>query len=599
MKLIFIIFYFLFMIFAYVSCGGGGSGSGGTEPVQSLSTEQYIAFISKENGIDYERVTNAVAYIPPMCWVTTIADQSKPCYQCHLQQGNQAQNIPAYYNPCYTCHTVGKEPNYLDDSPLQMGYAFPNGYTRNPWTNLFRDRSQDIIRITDEEILKYIKQDNYLGQDGEIILRKQLPIDWPGYRPDCYFNFDSEGFDINPKTKEYTGWRAFRYYPFPGAFFPTNGFMDDALIRLPEEFRVDRDGRFNKEIYKANLAIVEAMTKQRDILIEPIDERVISYDLDKDGTLGIATKVKYTWITDKNSISYVGKAGELLKQGKFKLAGGLYPVGTEFLHSVRYVDWDESKNEPVLSKRIKELRYGKKVWWADYNFLDAFYSKKGRELVEFFGEMLPESFVGNYKTGMETGHGWVYQGFIEDRIGTLRPQTNEETLFCMGCHSFLGATTDSTFAFPRKLESSDPKDAHFGWGHWSQRGLKGIKEPVVEYKTNFMSGAPIGKQNEYAFYLRWTKSSDDFRTNEEVIEKFFDNLGFRKRDMIALLKDDISILLYPSKQRVMNLNKAYWSIVKEQSFIKGREAIVKPVPELNLHRDVEVDALTGIPYRTY
>ncbi len=586
-------------MFAYVSCGGGGSGSGGTEPVQSLSTEQYINFISKENGIDYEKVTNAVAYIPPMCWVTTIADQSKPCYQCHLQKGNQAQNIPAYYNPCYTCHTVGKEPNYLDDSPLQMGYAFPHGYSKNPWTNMFKDRTQEIMKISEEEVLNYIRKDNYFDSDGEIILKRQLPSDWPGYRPDCYFNFDSEGFDINPKTKEYTGWRAFRYYPFPGAFFPTNGSFDDVLIRLPEEFRVDRDGRFNKEIYKANLAIVEVMTKQRDILIEPIDEKVINYDLDKDGSLGTATKVKYTWITDKNSIYYVGKAGELLKQGKIKLAGGLYPVGTEFIHSVRYVDWDESKNEPILSKRIKELRYGKKIWWADYNFLDSFFSKKGRELVEFFGEMLPESFVGNYKIGMETGNGWVFQGFIEDRNGKLRPQTNEETLFCMGCHSFLGATTDATFAFPRKLESSDPKDVHFGWGHWSQRGLKGIKEPVVEYKANFMSGTPIGKQNEYAFYLRWTKSADDFRANEEVIEKFFDNLGFRKRDMLAQLKDDISFLLYPSRTRAMNLNKAYWIIVKEQSFVRGREAVIKPVPELNLHRNVEDDAITGIPYRTY
>lgn len=583
-------------MFLYVACGGDGGGGGGIV-TQPLTTEQFISMLAKENSIDFEKITNPVANIPPMCWVTTIADKSKPCYQCHLQAGNQAQNIPAYYNPCYTCHTAGKEPNFLDDSPLQMAYAFPKGFNKNPWTNLFKDRTQEIMKISDEEVIRYIRQDNYIGTDGEIILRKQLPSDWPGYRPDCYFNFDSEGFDLNPRTKEYTGWRAFRYYPFPGVFLPTNGSFDDVLIRLPEEFRVDKDGRFNKEIYKANLAIVEALIKQKDVITESIDERTINYDLDKDGKLGIATKVKFTWREDINSMSYVGKAGELLKQGKVKLAGGLYPVGTEFLHSVRYIDWDESKNEPVLSKRFKELRYGKKIWWANYNYLEQYFNKEGIDLF-YMGELAPSTWVGNYKIGFETGNGWVYQGFIEDKKGNLRPQTNEETVFCMGCHSFLGATTDTTFAFPRKFESSDPKDVHFGWGHWTQRGLKGVKERVVKYEGNFLLGAPIGKQNEYAFYLRWTKSSDDFRLNDEVIEKFFDNLGFRKRDMLNLLKDDISILLYPSKQRALNLNKAYMLIVKEQSYIKGREPVLKPATPLHVHLELEEDERTGIPYPT-
>ncbi|MCX8031497.1 MAG: hypothetical protein N3A59_07985 [Thermodesulfovibrionales bacterium] len=576
-----------------LACGGGSSS------VQNgLSTSQYITMLSKENGIDYDKISNAVAYIPPMCWVNTHPDPTKPCYQCHLKPGHEAEKIVAYYNPCYSCHTVGKEPNYLDDSSLQIIYAFPTGFTKNPWTNLVKDRTQTIAAISNDEVLKYVRQDNYIDIDGEIILKKELPVDWQGYRPDCYFNFDNEGFDINPKTKQLTGWRSFRYYPFVGAFFPTNGSFDDAIIRLPMEFRTDKEGNFNKEIYKANLAIVEALIKQRDINTEPIDEIAINYDIDKDGKLSIATMVKYTWPIDSKSMSYVGKAGELLSQGKIKMAGGLYPVGTEFLHSVRYIDWDDVKGEPKISKRMKELRYGKKLWWANYNFLEEFYQRKGIEIF-LFGEIVPEFFVGNYKTGFETGNGWLYQGYIEDKKGRLRPQTNEETYFCMGCHSFLGSTKDTTFAFPRKLEGSNPNDVHFGWGHWSQKSLKGIKEPMVEFKVKDLSNKPLGKQYEYSFYLRWTKSSDDFRMNEEVIEKFFTPLGFRKPEMLALLKEDISTLLYPSKERALMLNKAYWTIVREQSFIRGREANIKAATPLHMHTEVKDNSLTMIPYRTY
>lgn len=585
-----------FCIFLLNACGGGGGGTDSGR--SSMDTPRYIALLSEENNIHYEKVTNTVAYIPPACWTNTYPDKSKVCFQCHQNPGDAAQNIVAYYNSCYSCHTVGKEPNYLDDSSLQMAYAFPNGFTKNPWTNLFKDRTQAVSAISDEEVLRYIRQDNYIDSDGEIFLRKHLPSDWSGYRPDCYFNFDNEGFDIHPKTNQYTGWRAFRYYPFVGAFMPTNGSFDDVLIRLPEDFRNDKDGKFSKEIYKANLAIIESLIKQRDITTESIDERLINFDLDKDGRLAVTTKVKYTWKNDPTSMAYVGRAGELLKQGKVRLAGGLYPVGTEFLHTVRYIDWDESKNEPKLSKRMKELRYGKKTWWANYNYLEAFFNRKGTEIF-LLGEITPEFFVGSYKTGFETGNGWVYQGYIEDKKGNLRPQTNEETLFCMGCHSYVGASTDTTFSFARKFEGSSPSDVHFGWGHWTQKGLKGVKEQVIEYNVNDLSGKPLGKLNEYSFYLRWTKSSDDYRMNDEVMENFYTPLAFRRADMIALLKNDISVLLHPSRQRAMMLNKAYWTVVKEQSFIKGRDGNIKAATSMNAFQDIENNKPTAVPYKTY
>jgi len=577
-----------FALLTYL-CSSGVSSSN-EQLGKPLNKAAYIKKLQAENGIDYINISNSTAYIPPVCWVNTVPTKDKPCFQCHLKPGHKAEKIVAYYNPCYVCHTLGKEPNYLDDSSLQMVYAFPDGFEKNPWTNLFKDRTQLVTAISDEDILRYIREDNYIDKDGEILLKKGLPSDWQGYIPDCYFNFDDEGFDINPRTNEYTGWRAFRYYPLPG-FFPTNGSFDDVLIRLPKEFRIDKSGKFNKDIYKANLAIVEALIKQKNITTEPIDERAINYDLDKDGKLGIATEVKFTWKDDSNSMTYVGMAEELLKQDKVKLAAGLYPIGTEFLHSIRYIDWDDSINEPRLSKRLKELRYGKKIWWADYNYLHNFGQKRSTEQF-LLGEIVPESFFGNFEIGFENQMGWVYQGFIEDKKGNLRPQTNEETFFCMGCHSAVGSATDSTFAYARKFEGSSINDVHYGWGHWSQKGFKGVKERTVEFRA-------LPKQYEYSFYLRWTKSSDDFRMNDEAIERFFDSLGFRKPDMIELMKNDISVLLYPSKQRALMLNKAYWTIVREQSFIEGRDPNINPASPDNVHKEVPKGKETEIPYRTY
>jgi len=125
------------------ACGSGGSSS--NEPqCNPIDKGTYIKQLETENGIDYTKILNTVAYIPSVCWVNTVPSRNKPCFQCHLQPGHAAEKIVAYYNPCYVCHTAGKEPNFLDDSSLQLVYAFPNGFEKNPWTNLFNDRTQSV-----------------------------------------------------------------------------------------------------------------------------------------------------------------------------------------------------------------------------------------------------------------------------------------------------------------------------------------------------------------------------------------------------------------------------------------------------------------------
>ncbi len=535
------------------------------------TTEEFIKNLSNENNINYDEVKNPMAYITSQCYTKTTADNGK------------------VYNPCYACHQRGKEPNYLDDSAFQTVYEFPETGEKNPWTNLFKDKTQYVNSISDEQILSYVRQNNYFDASGNIYLANTLPQDWAGYRPDCWFAFDAEGFDKNPNSNEYTGWRAFRYYPFLGTFWPTNGSTDDVMIRLATPFRQDADGRFNNEIYKINLAITEAVVKQKSVKTEPLDEKVVNRDLDGNGEIAIAYSIKYDWRPLENVFMYyVGIAETLQKQGLIHLAGGLYPDGTEFLHTVRYIDWDETKNSIKMASRMKEVRYAKKVWWANYAYLQYKGNESAREIF-LLGEIVPESFIGNYQYGIESGTGWVYQGFIEDKKGNLRPQTNEENVNCMGCHSMIGATTDTTFAFARKFEGQYPDETQYGWMHWSQKGLDGVNEPKIKLEDGSLN-------YEYSYYLIYNDSGNEFRSNDEVKAKFFNADGSIKSDMLEKLHDDITVLLYPSRERAMMLNKAYKAIVDEQSFILGRDATVNPVA--NIHKEVEQGEATGVTIRT-
>ncbi len=503
--------------------------------------------------------------------------------ECYTQTKDQNGRA---HNPCFACHTSSMPPNYINDADIQLNYSFGESSRKNPWSNHFQDRSAQAAAMSDRSILEYIRQDNYFDKSGNIALSqrlKEIPLlwdynengQWDGYAPDCYFDFDKEGFDRTPKGS-YSGWRAFGYTPFLGTFWPTNGSTDDVLIRLPESFRCDEKGEFNTTIYSINLAIVEALIKKRDVPIETTDERLLGIDLDKNGVLEEANLIKFDWNPPENRMmSYVGKAKRLLDDGRVHLAAGLYPEGSEFLHTVRYIDFDD-KLQMRLSPRLKELRYSKKLFWATYFDLLSSAQEESKEQTLF--PTRTRRFLGNYEEGVMNGAGWRYQGFIEDQNGSLRPQNYEETLYCIGCHSGIGATTDSSFAFGRKLEE---RGRDFGWFHWSQRGLRGIKEPKRR------DGA-----GEYHRYLLHNGSGDPMRNNSELIEKFFTSSGDLNQSAIKKMEQDISYLLYPSAERALDLNKAYKIIVEEQSFVYGRNAPLKP--NKNMHKELEENEPTGI-----
>jgi len=496
---------------------------------------------------------NRFAYIPPQCYTAT-----------RDREGG------AVHNPCYACHLHPVAPNFVDDSDLQLSFRLPGGAAQNRWRNLFDPPVAHAPREADAQVLARVRESNYFDATGEIPLARRLRAlpaawdgegdhRWNGYVPDARFHFDERGFDRNADGSA-TGWRAFGYTPFLGGFMPTNGSMDDVLIRLDPALQQDARGRWDQRIYELNLAVVEALIRRADIAIDPVDEGAVGADLDLDGHFGTATRVAFRAPkAGQPAMHYLGRARVEQDGGLFPLEPGLFPLNTEFLHSVRYLDVDAS-GAVAMAPRMKELRYTKKVRWLSPADLAAHAAAEATEQAESADGVV--EFIWQFDRGIYNGQGWLLQGFIEAANGTLRPQSYEESLYCVGCHGEIGATTDSTFAFARKLDAGAPAR---GWFHFTQRpqGLRGLPEPRRR-DGHF----------EYSYYLANNGGADDLRENTEAQARFFDT-GFAPRpEAFAHLHRDIGALLLPSAARALDLDRAYTAIVRAQSFTDGRDAVL-------------------------
>ncbi|MCG5053081.1 MAG: hypothetical protein KA712_08995 [Myxococcales bacterium] len=480
------------------------------------------------------RIGNVEALIPPQCYTKTDGAS----------------------NPCWTCHTESRFPNLMSDWHLQKEYAFSEVGETNHWSNLFVDRSQCTSALSDETILAYVREDNYEP------LRQALqdPVGYAGYRPDLDF---AKGFDEGGFARDGSAWRAFRYKPFPGVFWPTNGATDDVMLRLPEPFR-QRGGESNLEVYKANLAILEASFSSDPAVAdkaitwptENLDERLVGADLDGDGRRQIATK-----LVGLPSF-YLGDAHAV------PVRRSLYPQGTEFLHSVRYIDPDQPN---LIARRMKELRYSKKLYDVERWKILSNYEREMNEREE--GK--PPVVQGDPLTGMVNDFGWLLQGFIEDGDGHLRLQTHEEQLFCMGCHTNLGVTLDQSFSFPRKVP---------GAAGWAYQDLRGIPDaPQLGHASP-----------EILTYLRRVRGGDEFLANEEMLAKFVPGQQVNEAEVLrAAPGGDRSIadLLAPSRARALALDKAYRCLVEAQTFELGRDVVLKPATRI--HRKIEATS-TGL-----
>ena len=489
--------------------------SDGPKPFDPLAQ----AFASKRH------IANREAVIPPQCYTRT----------------------DGVSNPCWVCHTSKNGRNTLNDIALQEKYDFSEQGKTNHWTHLFEDRRAAMRQISDAQALAYIREDNYTPLRAALVGRKELH----GWQPDLDF---AKGFDDDGFARDGSWWRAFRYKPFPGTFWPTNGSTDDVMIRLPRIYRLDLKGVESRAIYQLNLAIVEAALTtdgaktdaQINRRIEPVDETLAGLDLDGDGKLS----KKITRLRGLPQ-HFIGAATGI------GVARHQYPLGTEFLHSVRYLDPD---TPTLIAARMKELRYAIKVQWLGDDALKSVYVEEAREKK---AGTLP-AFPGTPMSGLLSPFGWQLQAYIEDAQGRLRLQTHEEQQFCMGCHGALGVTVDSSFSFPRKVPGAS------GWHYQSLEGITDV--------------AQAGQHEpEILTYFRRVGGGDEFRANEEILARFFPN-GTLDETRVRAAKD-IRDLITPSRTRAIDLNKAYMALVREQNFEQGRDTVLAPAH--NVHRRIE------------
>ena len=477
-------------------------------------------------------VANREAIVPPQCYTKTAGS----------------------YNPCYVCHqaAISDRENVMNDADLQLAYSFSDLGMTNQWRNLFEDRRERIAATSDEDILNYVAQDNY----SELPERLR-EAGFAGWIPDLKdLSLASGAFDDEGFARDGSHWVAFNYKPFPSTFWPTNGSTDDVMIRLPEAFRSDISGSYSRDIYKANLSILEANMKGLPrIATLAIDEQAVGLDLDQDGNLGIARAIA-------DVSRYVGAAANT------SIVTHLYPEGVEFLHTVRYLGLDE--NDAIApSTRMKEVRYMKK--WKSYS--KSFYGRRYQlEAFEKEAGNLP-GYINLGQHGLDNGSGWSIQGFIESHNGRLRANTFEENLFCMGCHNSIGSTIDKTFSFARKIDGPQ------GWGYID---LKGMRDAPSHGET----------EGEILAYLRRVGGGSEFRHNEEMQQKWFLPDGTLDEQKVRSAAD-VYELIAPSKERAIALNKAYKTIVEDQDFIYGRDATFAPPP--NVYQAIDNDTTPTLP----
>ncbi|HQT05567.1 MAG TPA: hypothetical protein PLU46_11320, partial [Thiotrichales bacterium] len=275
-----------------------------------------------------------------------------------------------------------------------------------------------------------------------------------------------------------TGWRAINFMPY-GIFSPQTGSVSGIYIRLPVAFMQNDQGKFDTTIYTQNL----------DLLAKAVQDR----------------------LTEQDAKTYLGKASGVAVQK------GVYPVGTEFAHSLHYVDVDADGRDASVSRfpgmrsqRVKEVRY--MIKWEDYN-PNGQRPTAGAE---------PTAIYGNDSQGwVDNGAGWYLVGFIEDAKGDLRPQHREELMQCIGCHSGVretemptftsgvGNTVDSTWAFPRQLPNG------LGWQEMNYLGYDKTKGVTLAEPQN-----RDANKGEYRLFLEHVVGANLYGEMSTSIEVF-------------------------------------------------------------------------------
>ncbi|HEO98911.1 MAG: hypothetical protein JW682_08350 [Campylobacterales bacterium] len=557
--------------------------------------------------------TNPYANIPAQCYIETSFGTQNACLFCH-------SNAAAKQRLGSTLAQAGFD-DYIGN--LQLEYAFgpadrfsvnPN---INPWENTITPHKLDEafaaldIDADSWDMQSYIKSDNWQAAYNK--KRGDAKVSNSGIAGDAFRLFpalnpaalpaDDDGFVRTQNSGEAlfsdakgmnTGWRAVNFMPY-GIFMPHTGSVSGIYVRLDAKFMQDANGSYSLDIYKQNLELLE----------QAIQDRI-----------------------ENGTTHYVGGASDE------PLHRGLFPLKTEFAHPLHYVDVDAdgttSKFPGTRASHVKEIRY--MVKWKMYYPDEPVIKEENAPL--YYNEK--ESWIDN-------GAGWWMSAFIEDANGSLRGQTPEELMQCVGCHSSkysfepaqftsgTGNTIDTVWSFSRKFTGD------LGWREMDCLGYK--KNPYA--KSNETSGEahrgdPINRDadmGEYRKFLNHVVGASLYGDMPKSMEAYlktlitkangysdnFPSLTFESVEQLKAtqslrlklmreftakkeyLTDEEYIqapLLYPTLEESLAGAKGYRKVVATQRYTKGKDYFGETLFTYKYYRDENTSFthMDGTPY---
>lgn len=448
-----------------------------------------------------ENFENPYANIPPQCYIETSGSAQNACLFCHTNAPARAKL--GNNNPQAGLSSI--------TGNLQETYAFVplSNHSKSPsvnrWENIIEPQ---LLEAEFKKCGKDITADdtqNYLAQNNWKEGYKNRPVDqkeWDSGFTHPFRLFPSldpldlpaekDGFVRSKKAKNgffrdtngyITGWRAINFMPY-GIFTPNSGSVSGIYIRLNEKFMRDENGNFSLEVYEKNLDLVERSIQDR-----------LS-----------ATETHYTGMAKDTNAHR-----------------GLFPIGTEFAHPLHYVDvkadgTQKGKIYPgTRANRVKEIRYM-------YKYRDFFPGSVAEK------EENAPAYLNEYEAWIDNGAGWLLSAFIENRDGSLRPQSGEELLQCVGCHSDLygmepasfvsgtGNTIDSTWSMAKKFPGA------LGWREMDYLGYRYSAKVTGNVSSGTASlGDPVNKNSnkgEFELFLNYVVGASLFGEMPKLMEEF-------------------------------------------------------------------------------
>ncbi|MBU4110208.1 hypothetical protein KJ988_04335, partial [bacterium] len=313
---------------------------------------------------------------------------------------------------------------------------------------------------------------------------------------------------------------------------------------------------------------------------------------------------------------------------------GLFPLKTEFAHPLHYVDVEAdgvtSKFPGTRSARVKEIRYMFK-WFMHYTN-EAVIKEENAPL-----------YYNEKETWIDNGAGWWMSAFIEDANGSLRGQTPQELMQCVGCHSSkysfepaqftsgTGNTIDTVWSFSRKFAGD------LGWREMDYLGYeKNVSAKNDETAGNAHRGDPINRDaniGEYRKFLNHVVGASLYGDMPSSMEAYLKNsitkLNGYSADFPALAFENVAQLreiqetrlslireftakkeyltqedyiqaplLYPTLDESLKAAQGYRKIVKTQRFTKGKDYFGKTIFTYKYYRDAN-ESFTHIDSTAY